>query len=215
MSAAAPAGQRFRYLDLQPHANQKLTENLGSGREGNNLAALPKGEQTFAGVKFKIADGFIQLGSKLLAEARPNRVEGIQVGRTFAKLHLLHATGYGNGSVVGEAGKAGDPLFIPDNTQIAAYKVRFEDGATATIAVVYGKDVRDWWFTDKSKDVSRGKVAWKGENELGKGFASQIRLYLSTWENPHPAKRVVSLDYEKRGDSEAAPFCVAITLEQK
>jgi hypothetical protein len=215
VAEAGQVAREFNYLDLQPYANQKLTDNLGSGREGNNLAALPKGEQTFEGVRFKIADGFIQLGSKLLTEERPDKVTGLKVGQKLAKLHFLHATGYGNGMTVGEEGKEGDPLFVPDGTQIAAYKVHYADGNTATIAVVYGKDVRDWWFTEKSKGVTRGKVAWRGENELGKGFGSKIRLYLGTWENPHPDKRVVSIDYEKRGDTQAAPFCVAITLERK
>lgn len=216
--ALAPAGladKQLSYVDLQPKANQKLTDNFGSGREGNNLASVPKGEQTLEGLKFKIGDGLIQLGSKLLKAERPNRVDGIPVGKAFAKLHLLHATGYGNGTVIGEEGKAGDPLFVPDNTLIAEYTIHYEDGDTATIPVVYGKDVRDWWFTDSSKGVTRGKVAWKGDNQLTKGFGSQIRLYLGTWDNPHPAKRVVVIDYAKVGDTPAAPFCIAMTLEEK
>jgi hypothetical protein len=52
--------------------------------------------------------------------------------------------------------------------------------------------VRDWWFSADEKSVSRGKVAWKGENEVTKkksGFQrppAGIRLYLSTWEKPPP-----------------------------
>jgi hypothetical protein len=116
--------------------------------------------------------------------------------------------------VIGEEGKEGDPLFVPDDTQIAEYKVHYEDGSTETIPVVYGKDVRDWWFTEKSKGIKRGKVAWKGDNDLAKGSDSQIRLYLSTWENPHPAKAVARIDYAKRNDNPAAPFCVAISIER-
>jgi hypothetical protein len=62
--------------------------------------------------------------------------------------------------------------------------------------------------------TARGKVAWKGDNDSAKGLGSQIRLYLTGWENPHPAKRVTSIDYVKVGDNPAAPFCVAVTLEQ-
>jgi len=47
------------FLDLQPHANQKLREAFG--RAGNDLAGLPTGEQTLAGVKFRIGEGLIQL----------------------------------------------------------------------------------------------------------------------------------------------------------
>jgi hypothetical protein len=214
----APAGaedRKFTYLDLQPQSNQKRTDNLGSGREGNNLVDLPGGEQTLAEVRFKIEDGFIHLGSKLLKEQKPDKVVGIKVGKTFARLHLLHVTGYGNGSVVGEEGKAGDPLFVADGALIAQYKVHYEDGTTQLIPVVYGEDVRDWFFTDNSKGVSRGKVAWEGNNELAKSLKSQIRLYLTTWENPHPGKRVKSIDYVKLGETPAAPFWVAATMEEK
>jgi hypothetical protein len=206
----APAGladKTFSYVDLQPQANQKLLDNFGSGREGNNLASLPKGEQTLEEVRFKIGDGLIHLGSKLLKEEKPDRVNGIEVGKAFARLHLLHATGYGRNE--------GTPLFVRDDTKIAEYKIYYEDGDTETIPVVYGKDVRDWWFSADDKDVTRSKVAWKGDNEVAKSSQCQIRLYRSTWENPHPAKRVVVIDYVKVGDTPAAPFCVAITLEEK
>jgi hypothetical protein len=33
--------------------------------------------------------------------------------------------------------------------------------------------------------------------------------------NPHSTKRVVSIDYVKVGDTIAAPFCVAVPLEEK
>jgi hypothetical protein len=214
-SLAAAGDDNVTYLDLQPQANQKLSDNLGRGLEGNNLAALPKKEQTFQDVKFKVEEGFIQLGSKLLKVEKPTKVEGIKVGKAFAKLHLLHATGYGNGSVIGEEGMEGDPLFVAEETLIAEYKVHYADGTTETIPVVYGKDVRDWFFTPKSKDVTRGIAAWKGDNEFAKGVGSQIRLYITTWENPHPAKQVATIDYVKVGDSPAAPFCIAVTLEDK
>ena len=91
-----------------------------------------------------------------------------------------------------------------------------QDGTSATIPVVYGEDVRDWWFYPGSKEVTRGKVGWKGENEYSKTFEAEIHLYVLTWENPHPGKKVVSISYAKAdAESVAAPFCVAITLEPK
>jgi hypothetical protein len=201
LSLAGSGDKKFTYVDLKPHSNQKLSDNFGSGREGNNLVDLPVGEQAFKGVKFKIEDGLIQLGSNMLKKEKPKKVEGIKVGRTFTKLHLLHATVYGLGS-------DGDPTFVPDDTQIAEYKVHYEEAPTETIPVVYGKDVRDWWFADNSNGVTRGKVAWKGNSDLAKSFGLQIRLYLSTWQNPHPAKRVARIDYVKVGDTPAAHFAL-------
>jgi hypothetical protein len=206
--------EKFIYVDLKPHFNQKLKDDFG-GTEGNNLEALLKGGRTFAGVNFQIGEGVIELPSKLLPKERPDKVEGIKVGKACAKLHILHATQYGNGSGIGQDGKDGDPLYVADGTTIAEYKLRYDDGTTASIPVVYGEDVRDWWFTDNSKGVKRGKVAWMGDNERAKDLSSRIRLYPTTWENPHPAKKIASIDYVKMGDNPAAPFCVAITLEAK
>jgi hypothetical protein len=204
---AAEKTMKFSYVDLQPEANQKLVDNLGLGREGNNLASLPKGEQTLEQVKFKIADGFLQLGSKWLKESRPDRVDGIKVGKAFARLHLLHATLFGNTGAGG----------IADDTEIAKYEIYYEGGDTAMIPVVYGKDVRDWFRSDapQPKEVTRGKVAWTGDNEVAKGEGTQVRLFLGAWENPHPRKKVVRIDYVKVGNTPAAPFCVAMTLEEK
>ena len=195
--------KKFSYVDLQPKANQQLTDNVGSGIQGNNLANLPKGEQTLEEVKFRIADGFLQLGSQRLKEPKPDRVDGIVIGKAFAKLHLLHATVFGAGATV-----------VADDTEIAKYEVHYQGGDTETITVVYGKDVRDFWDWREERGVTRGKVGWTGENEAVKG-QRQIRLYLGTWENPHPTKKVVSIDYVKVGDTIAAPFCVAMTLEEK
>ena len=215
LAPAAPPG-KFTFVDLKPYANQKLTDNFGSGREGNNLKALRSGGRTFAGVNFKIGEGVVQLGSKLLQAEKPNKVEGIKVGQACAKIHVLHATGYGNGQTVGEEGKEGDPLFVADGTKIAEYQIRYADGSSATVPVVYGQDVRDWWFTEKAKGVTRGKVVWQGDNELAKEIGSRIRLYLTSWDNPHPSKKVATINYVKtQPDSPAAPFCVAITLETK
>jgi hypothetical protein len=213
VASAAPP-EKFTFVDIQPHANQKLKEPFGGG-DGNDLAALGKDGRTLAGVNFKIGAGAIQLTSKLLAVKRPTKVEGIKVGQVGVKLHFLHATEFGNGSKIGQEGKEGDPLFVADGTTIAEYKVHYEDGKTETIPVVYGQDVRDWWFTEGTKGVTRGKVAWLGDNEMAKENKCRIRLYLTTWENPPPAKKIASIDYVRMGDSPAAPFCVAITVEAK
>jgi len=199
--------KKFSYVDLQPKANQKLTDNLGSGIEGNNLISLPRGELTLGEVKFKIESGFLQLGSLRLKEPRANRLDGIKVGKAFAKLHILHAT---NGGKKG----SGD---VADDTDVAKYVIHYDGGDTATIPVVYGKDVRDWWDWANPKEVKRGKVVWKGDNEWSKSLGRVLAfgLYLSTWDNPHPKKRVVSIDYVKVNNTLAAPFCVAMTLEDK
>src|SRR5262249_35234569 len=198
------------YINLQSKANHKLKDNFHSNTPGNNLAELPQGEQKLAGLKFKIGERLIQLGSQIPPD-KPEKVEGISVGRKFVKLHILHATGYGGGP-----NKEGSKLFVPDDTLIGKYIIHYEDKTKETIEIVYGKDVRDWFFTQEEKGVARGQVAWEGENDRTKEFNGvKLRLYLTTWKNPKPDKKVVSIDYISTKSSNAAPFCVAMTAETK
>jgi hypothetical protein len=193
-------------IDLQPKANQKLSDNFHNDDfEGNNLEQLPKGESLFEGVKFKIDEKLIQLGCKYI-ENKPDKVEGVEIGKKFNKLFILHATGFG------AFGNPGDPLYVNDSTAIGKYTVRYEDKSEVIIPIVYGEDVRDWFNHDTSKPVTRGKVVWEGENAFSRQFSAKLRLYRTEWKNPHPDKKVVSIDFEREGDSPAAPFCVAMTI---
>ena len=94
---------------------------------------MPKGEQTFDKVKFKIGDGVIQLGSKVLTEM-PEKVEDIKVGRKFARLHILHATGYGGGP-----NAPGTAWHVEDDTPIGEYTSKLKD---------MGMDRHSSWLID-------------------------------------------------------------------
>src|SRR5438046_4574951 len=122
---AAGAGDppTLTYIDLQSKANQKLDEPFHSDTEGNDLADLPRGEQTFAKVKFKIGASLIQLGSTLVKD-KPVKVEGIAVDRKLKRLYFLHATGYGNAP-------AADANHVKDDTEIGRYMINFDDKTTA------------------------------------------------------------------------------------
>ncbi len=185
-------------LDLQPLANQKLKESLHGAPPGNDLSDLPQGEQKFCGVKFKVGAGLIQLASKNY-RAKPHKIEGIRVGRHFAKLYILHAVGNG--------------YETPENTVVAKYVIHYEDKVKRTVDIVFGQDVRDWWYYANSQGVSRAQVAWTGTNTHAKGSHAKIRLYLTTWKNPRPKKKVTRIDFLSTATTLAAPFCVAITLE--
>jgi beta-galactosidase len=195
--AVRPAKEKATtpYIDLQPKANHKLTDNFHTPDSvGNNLAELPKGVQKFAGVKFLIGNSLIQLASPKVPN-KPAKVEGIAVSKFFTKLHILHATGY----------------TVTDGILIGKYVIHYEDRTTAAIRIVYGKDVLDWWNIHPTKVATRGKVAWEGKNQN----TASIRLFLTTWQNPHPRKKVVSIDYLSTQTSDAAPFCVAMTVQTR
>jgi peroxiredoxin/regulation of enolase protein 1 (concanavalin A-like superfamily) len=189
---------KLAYIDLQPKANQKLAEPFDATGRPNNLGELPQGEQTFGGVKFKVADHMIHLGNSQQPNW-PKKVEGIRVNQSVARLYIFQGAGW---------------AFPPDGTMIGQYKVHYQDETEATIPIVLGEDVRDWWDNDGSKAVTRGKVVWAGQNAASRAEDKSLRLYLAAWENPHPEKKVVSIDLISANASDAAPFCVAITAEE-
>lgn len=203
-AAPAPKADGLTYVDLQSKANQPLADDVGGRIPNNNLAAVPTGERAFAGVKFKVGDKCVQLGSPLLAKERPAKVEGIAVGRKADKLHFLHTTLFGRGQPA-----------IGDGDTIAEYTVTYDDGTSAAVPVKYGEDVRDWWYV-KDAPAAAGdkvKVAWEGENEAAKANGHGIRLYLTTWKNPHPGKKVASIGFARTEGTPASPLLVAVTAE--
>lgn len=202
-AAPAPKTAGTTYIDLQAKANQKLEDDVGGRTPNNTLANVPTGERTLARVKFKIDKKYIQLNSPLLKESKPEKVEGIAVGRKLDKLHFLHSTIFGNANPK-----------VEDGTAIAEYKVHYDDGTAETIKMKYGEDVRDWWYSkDGPKSETKEKVAWEGENEATKAQGKGIRLYLTTWKNPNPTKKVISIDFIRNADTQASPLCIAITAE--
>ena len=198
--APAPKTVPIQFISLKGHTNVKMDENLHSDRfADNNLKSLPTGKQKMGDVEFEIGDGILQLGSANVT-TKPNKIEGIKVGRTLKKLHFLQATGY---------------MTEPD-TVIGKYIINYDDKSTAEIEIVYGKDVVDWWAYPDQAAPTKGKAVWEGENEASKGFDAKIKLYLMTWDNPKPDKRVASIDFVAPNPEQgAAPFCVAITADEK
>jgi hypothetical protein len=155
-------------------------------------------------VPFKIEARLIQLGSSRVLPGLPETALGIKVDRPFARLHVLHATG---NTQMNE---------VIDGTPIARYVVHYEDRTSDSIPVAYGRNIRDWWFLEGVEtSVSDGKIAWHGKNRSATWNGATIGLYLQTWENPEPDKKVVSIDFSARPGAATAPFCVAMTVADK
>ncbi len=198
------------FVDLQPKANQHLKDSFPGRFEDNDLAALKQGKQGFpihwgggtpVDPMFNIGPGLILLANKQLKGKLPEMVEGIKVGTKFNRLRVLHAT-------VGS---------VADGTVIAKYVVRYEDKTTETVEVVYGTHLRDWWHKDGDKEPTRANganVTWKGSNKAAKAKGNTLWLFLMDWKNPHPDKKVVSIDLVSTL-TESAPFVLAITVEKE
>jgi hypothetical protein len=210
-ATAAPVAKdpaKFICVDLQPYGNKEVKKTVGE--EENFLTGLTEGEKTFENVRFKVGVKFMSLGSKLVEDG-PAKIEGIKVDAKCAKVHMLHATQFGGGPNV-EGGVGHEK----DGTTIGEYKITFEDKSTDSIPIVYGNDVRDWWYADDEKDPLRSKVVWRSENALSKSRGSKIRLYATVWANSKVDQKIVKIDYNSRKDSTpCAPFCLAISLQEK
>jgi hypothetical protein len=197
-------GQPF-FISLLPKTNLKLTDPLGRGYEGNDLAELPVGERIYGKRIFNVENGLIHLGGSNINKW-PTTVEGIKVDRKLNKLHLLH------GTLFGGEGQQGDTNFMADGTLIGEYRVHYGDKTTAVIPIVYGHDVRDWHNRDGTKAVKSGAIAWEGSSPFAREYKTTLRVYVSSWENPHPQTLVTRIDFCS-ANTICSPFCVAMSGE--
>ena len=207
-SAKVPAA--CQPLSLKPFLNATLLDSVDGPAEAkeNNLAQLPSGLHAFAGVPFDV-EGRIQLLGQPAPKSQskfPGRINGIRIQRRCARLHLLH----GASAQHWPGGK------------IARLILHYADGSTAAIGIVGGEHLLDWWGPIYNTGAGDGRnttspeteLAWAGSNPLINESAPDfsLRLYKTTFANPHPELEITSLDYAStlRG---AAPFLAGLTTE--
>lgn len=155
---------------------------------------VPKGRQVFDGVPFDV-NGMIRLFGRVPPPHRTiyrDEVTGIPVGRQFKQLHLLHGTGW----------------TTEDGEIIAHVVFNYEDGEQASLRLIYGRHVRDWWHRDllSPGGISdpNSAIAWIGHHGVG------LRLFRTSLANPHPQKEVLSLDIVST-KSAVTPAILSIT----
>jgi RNA polymerase sigma factor (sigma-70 family) len=189
---------RLTLVDLTPRANDLLAD--GPGGEGNDLNRLPRGVHKMGDAYFRIGERMVHVQSnRLMGPELPRAVKGIKVQARGHRLQILHATQW-----------AVDP-----GTVIGAYLIHYADGSSERIPIVYGRNLVNWWIFPSRKDEPTGaRVVWTGSSnstDLNPGI--KIRLFATTWTNPHPEKEVATLDMLSAG-TECDPFLVAVTVER-
>ncbi len=190
---------RVALLDLTDFYNASLTQSW-HGNAGNDLAALPQGLQTFAGVEFDVR-GIVQLGSKSRTAAKfPAQVTGIPVHQKCERLHFLHAAGFGS---VDQEGK-----------QIGTYVVHYATNQMRLeIPIYYGRGMRNWHVLAGEPDAPEElKVAWTGQNAVSRRAGGSLRLFITTWPNLAPGVEIESIDFVS-SMLVSAPFLLGITVE--
>jgi beta-lactamase regulating signal transducer with metallopeptidase domain len=184
---------------LGGYANASLKDSWLPNVSDNDLSELKPGTCVLAGVPFEISR-VVQLAGHGMARSGqpfPDAVTGIKLDRSFRKLHLLHAC----------AGKE------EAGTLVSKIVVHFEDGTQQEMPINYGQHVRDWWFWEFDPVTDPNTtMAWTGNNLNVRSQNGALRLYRTTWINPRPQARVVSVDFVS-GHSRSAPFMVALTVE--
>ena len=174
----------------------------------NYLCELGSGLLELGGVRFDVR-GVIQLRPhkdlepawQFYWDLLPIRVESIRVREQVRRLQVLQATACTENSV-------------KDGAEVARFVWHYDTGQE-TSPILYGQDVREWsWRPEDAVEPTseRSRVVWTGSNPFAREKGYQLRLYLTTIENPRPQEVVRSLDYVS-AMSESAPFLIAITVD--
>lgn len=194
----------FVSVDLSAHYNGGLDKSWTPAYGNNDLAALGEGRQVLKGIPFEI-HGVVQLQGaewKKRGYNYPEAVDGIAVGTTGQRIHLLHAT-----SAVAD----------PPGTAVAALVLHYSDGSQTRFDIRQGVEVLDWWdwprAAVKKPSGSNTIVAWTGGNLAAEHQGARLRLFDTVLANPAPEKEIQSVDYDS-AMAGSAPFMVALTIER-
>ncbi|MBE0544230.1 MAG: protein kinase [Verrucomicrobia bacterium] len=191
-------------IDLTAHYTGVLNEcsylDPVSDYMGIDLRNAPNGLVHFQDVPFDMR-GLIQLAQAsrdVLWWDYPRAVEQIKLRQRVRTLH----------AIMGSVGRA------PEGKAIGALVLHYADGTRQECEILYGRHVRHWWtHADTRTDTDLAQVAWEGPHAFPKIHPTRLRIFHSSWENPHPDKPVVSLDFVSRMTTTAAPFLIAVTVE--
>jgi WD40 repeat protein len=202
-------------IDLIEHYTTRLDVPLYPSCIGStaddDLRNLPCGTVVLSEVTFDIR-GVTMLRCLMsrgypfrwLWEQHPERIEGIEVPKTFRRLQVLHGMHHY------------DSMGVEDGATIGRYVLHYSDGTSAELPIVLGRHVRNWWAQEGEENplapLPEGTVAWTGSNPSAMDAKATLRLYLTSYENPHPEKKVVRVDFVSAMTT-AAPFLVAMTVE--
>ncbi len=165
--------QNFTYIDISGQTNREFAdETAGDGVGGwgdqgpNNDMSCFKlyGEQTFAGIKFKIINPKENNGTAaivmrgIMDESCPTDVT-IPVGNGVKGkgIYFLHSSPYGSNN----------------GAEVGTYTIVYTDGTEEVIEIIDGLTTFNWWGTGRS---SKAVSVWSGTNG-----SSTVNLALLPW----------------------------------
>jgi protocatechuate 3,4-dioxygenase beta subunit len=184
-AATTPAGVTTDTKPLILDLSRFQKEKFVTGEKTNANWQTVVGRQVFDGVPFQIEGRGCVYGKKLGLETRgdtPTHPDfiGIQVGRKFDELHLLHATQYAE----------------VEGQEIALIRLNYADGTKHEFTIRFGGHARDWQrLPSEEKELltdPNSKIVWRAPGNPGQ--KATMRLFKSMLANPHPEKVVTTMD---------------------
>ena len=184
-AAAAPAGAATGtdtfILDLSKVQKEKFVTQDKTNASWQTVA----GRQVFDGVPFQVDGRGPVFGKKLGPRKQGKKLAypdltGIQVGRQFEELHLLHASQWAD----------------VEGQEIARIRLNYADGTKYESSILFGGQVRDSQrLPSEEKELltdPNTKIVWRAPGVAR--IKSTLRLFKTMLANPHPEKVVAAID---------------------
>jgi hexosaminidase len=158
----------------------------------HDLSAIPRGLVTFKGIRFRLQDADKPLAPAAVGvrgKLSPDLPEAAEItlDAPAARLVFLHTTNF-----------PCDP-----GAKVGTYEVRYADGQTVPVDVVYGRNVLA--YTDLTPSP-QAPLVWSGRTAAGAPVALRVLL----WDNPHPDVAIHTLTV-RSGDAAGALMLLAVT----
>ncbi|MBN2301919.1 MAG: hypothetical protein JXN60_05325 [Lentisphaerae bacterium] len=152
----------FSPIDISSFCNRGFKDDYPRDGKGgwtdegiNDMRYLPPGEWVFNKIPFKIINP-TENGDKSCVILYghegpdfPKAVKGIKVDERFDRIHVLHTAAY---------------VRTRNQRPLYTMVVNFKDGSKAEFKAMPKEHITDWYFPNAQ--LSKGKVAWAGPNEI-------------------------------------------------
>jgi len=195
--------QNYFSVYLGEAANMTFKDKTPDDKKGgwtdqgeNDMRHLPVGDIMFKGKPFQVIDPQdtvhveLQKSCIVLRDGThktwlPKERLNIKVEHKAKELMFLQCLAWAS---VKEEGQ-----------QVGTYEINYEDGTKVDIPLQLNKNIADWWH---ARDLPEAEVAWQGKNDAYPDVP--IGIYLFTWKNPHPDKKIASLSMKSNGACQSA-----------
>jgi len=188
-------------IDLRSWCTTGFKDEVGGdGRGGwtdqgdNDIRHIPTGELVWQGVPLRIIDPTTNNGKSCVMlrgkgrEDLPDAVKGIRINGKAKALYFTHTAAwfYDRG---------------------VFYVIHYEDGTVEKIELVGNVNLADWWHP---RDLPGAALGWKDGHPISGG---EVGVWMMRWQNPHPNKKITTIDFAwlRKGRGIVALF--AITAE--